>query len=1435
MNSGEITRRRRSVLMEIAVLLSGLTVVPSRADAQNLVSVIDRPLVRAENSVVSGQKPILPTGVSGAVKLSPNSQNISRPATERGKPSDFASAIQHIVFIIKENRSFDQMFGAFPGADGTSEGTISTGQVIPLGPAPDRVPRDLGHTFKDASNAIDNGKMDGFDLISNGGQCNLNGDYLCMTEHVGSDIPNYYAYASSFTLADRMFSSLRGPSFPNHLYTIAAQSGGAADNPQNSDDTGGCDSPPGTTVSVIDSNGKLTNQFPCFDFQTLADLLQEADISWRYYAKGGSVWNAYDAINHIRNSPLWSMNFAPDTQFAGDALSDSLPAVSWVVASSDESEHPAASACFSENWTVDQINAIMAGPNWGSTAVFLTWDDFGGFYDHVPPPVSDQYGLGPRVPLVIISPYADGSHISHTTYEFASFLKFVEERYGLPPLTDRDANANDMLDSFNFTQTPLGPLILQTRHCPPASTTRLNFALPQPVGTPSPGMTVALSNYNLTSIPISSITASEDFSEVNNCPKSLDAYVPDGVVPECKVTVTLNPTATGVRTGTLTLTDGDSTSPQTVSLSGVGTAATLSTGLLSFGTVTVGSISDAKSGTLTNLGTLPLSITGITVSGDYRQTNNCGASLAAGGSCTITVTFTPTTTGTRYGTVTVADSDGSGSEALGLTGTGTLVSLSPSTLNLGSVKLGSTATGTATLTNKSTGTTVSFSGTSVTGSSGSYTELVTQDYILQSSTCGSTLGPGASCTFTVAFTPTMAGTVSGQLFVYDSEADSPQSIDLTGVGQYSAASPVPLVSQDFTPYSAAPGGAGFSLSVQGARFVSGAAVNWNGSPLTTTVVSSTNLIATVPAANTASIGTAVVAVSNPGPGGGLSNFVLFPITSPTTSVTFAETNSLSASGPRAVISGDFNGDGKPDLAVTNSSNNTASIFLSNGDGTFGSALVTSTGYAPDALVVGDFNGDGKLDLTVANQLDSTVSIFLGKGDGTLALKSTLSMDTTSPVWLATADFNGDDALDLVLVSQADGVVEIFLSNGDGTFQETSVLPNAGVGPVSLAIGDFNGDGNLDLAEANNVGNTVGILTGNGDGTFNALSTQPATGHGPQGILTADFNGDGKLDLAVTNQADNTISVLLGNGDDTFKTQSTFATAAGPVALAAGDYNGDGKLDLIVADQTANDISVLLGNGDGTFQPHTDVPVDAGPAGLTAGDFNNDGRLDLAVAAQTGGEVSIVMQSAVVSLSSTGLTFPVQTVGTTSAPQVVTLSNNGSAPLAISDIAVTGSNDTDYLQTHTCGSSLAAEANCTITVTFMPIARGTRTAAVTITDSAGGGPQTVSLTGVGTAVSLTPTSLSFGNQPVGTKSPAQTVTLTNHGKSTLSISQVRFTGAHSKDFEQTNTCGTSVAAKSSCTFNVTFRPSATGSRTATLNVGDNGGASPQTVTLSGTGT
>lgn len=686
------------------------------------------------------------------------------------KLSQATSPIQHIVFIVKENRSFDNYFGTFPGANGATTGATSIGQTIPLGHLSDITANDPGHGWPEALTSMDGGKMDQFDIIDGG---NVNYAYNSYTQFQQADIPNYFSYAYNFVLSDNTFSSMHGGSFPQHLYSVAAQSDGVINIPfqtSGAQNAGGwgCDDPADTLVQVMDEEGDVTGEFPCFDFPTLADSMQSAGISWRYYAptKGeqGYNFNTFNAINHIRNTGLWTSNVVPDTQFASDALNGLLPAMSWLVTGA-ASEHPPNSSCFGENWTVTQLNALMQGPDWNSTAVFLTWDDFGGFYDHVTVPLPDVYGFGPRVPMLIISPYAIPGHISHTLYEFSSVLKFAEETFGLQPLTERDTNANDMQDSFNYSQTPNPPLILTQRNCPVVSTSSLNFGS-QPVSVDSPAITVKLTNWGTSAMTLGNISITGDFSYAAKCPKtSLAAGA------TCGLNVTFTPKAAGVRTGTLTINDGGPGSPQVVNLTGIGSDVKLSVYYpgLSFGTRPINS-NLTKSVTYTNVGAAPVTISNVQVIGDFSETNTCNGSVAAGASCTFNVNFTPTSTGALYGNLAITDSDAGSPHLVHLGGLGQAAVYSPTSLTFSSTPVGSSATPlTIKLTNRGT----------------VFLNLVSaviKGDFTQTNTCGSGLAVGASCNFEVTFTPKASGSRTGTLVLGDNDMTSPQVIKLSGTG-----------------------------------------------------------------------------------------------------------------------------------------------------------------------------------------------------------------------------------------------------------------------------------------------------------------------------------------------------------------------------------------------------------------------------------------------------------------------------------------------------------------------------------------------------------------------------------------------------------------------------------------------------------------------------
>jgi len=333
----------------------------------------------------------------------------------------------------------------------------------------------------------------------------------------------------------------------------------------------------------------------------------------------------------------------------------------------------------------------------------------------------------------------------------------------------------------------------------------------------------------------------------------------------------------------------------------------------------------------------------------------------------------------------------------------------------------------------------------------------------------------------------------------------------------------------------------------------------------------------------------------------------------------------------AIAAGDFTGDGRTDLAVANTINingpGSVSVLLGNGDGTFEPAVQYAVGSDPYAIVTGDFNGDGRADLAVVNEESNDVSILLGNGDGTFRHQVTYAVGS-GPDAVVAGDFTGDGHLDLA-VANSDGTVSVLLGNGDGTFQP-QVTYAVGSGPDAIAAGDFTGDGHLDLAVANGdfsgSGGTVSVLLGNGDGTFQPQVTY-AVGSNPDAIVAGAFTGDGHLDLAVANSNFNgsgpgSVSVLLGNGDGTFQHQVTYAAGSYPDAIVASDFTGDGHLDLAVANAFDNTVSVLVGNGDGTFQPQVTYTVGSNPASIVAGDFNR--RTGLATANLFSNNVSVLL-------------------------------------------------------------------------------------------------------------------------------------------------------------------------------------------------------------------
>ena len=388
--------------------------------------------------------------------------------------------IHHVVVIVKENHTFDNYFGSFPGAEGTTTCKTSTG-TIPCPEAPDSTSRDMCHQHSCALADWDNGKMDGFDT---GDTSNTKHDTLNYAQYHESDIPNYWTYARTFTLGDHFFANVLGSSFPGHAFVLAAQSGWSTGNPnlQISHPYWGCDQDPSTRVDILDHGSCTDTQvFPCFKIPSVPDILPTG-VDWKFYGSNfyifPEVWSMFDAIDSVRNGPGWS-NVVTSDHFDSDVKGGTLPAVTWLVNQDLNDEHPNIGAvCKGENWTIDRINLLMKSPYWKDTAILFTMDDFGGWYDHVAPPrqygcdAAHPYGLGFRLPLLVISPYAKPGFIFREQSEQASIPRFIEKVFGATKtLSDldpaaQDGQANDLMNAFDFNQEPLAPLVLGDRSCP---------------------------------------------------------------------------------------------------------------------------------------------------------------------------------------------------------------------------------------------------------------------------------------------------------------------------------------------------------------------------------------------------------------------------------------------------------------------------------------------------------------------------------------------------------------------------------------------------------------------------------------------------------------------------------------------------------------------------------------------------------------------------------------------------------------------------------------------------------------------------------------------------------------------------------------------------------------------------------------------------------
>ncbi|MBV8067306.1 MAG: hypothetical protein JO113_04960 [Candidatus Eremiobacteraeota bacterium] len=378
------------------------------------------------------------------------------------------SKIQHVIVIVQENRTVDNLFQFLPGASTQSWGYNSYGQRVTLQPEELTAPYDPGHNhIRNWKAEYNYGQFNGFNLDSsscrNERECPPPQQRAYAYVPMG-EIQPYYTMAQTYTFGDNMFQTNQGPSFPAHQYLVSGTSTiydraseQAAENPGRQ--LGGCDSPRGTQVKLIDTRGfEREKAFPCFERSSIFTLLDQAGISWKYYQVkvGPGLWNGVDALK-----PIWQNKFEyaenvvePPSQVLTDVFEGRLASVVFVTPTAAASDHGQITDGSGPSWVASVVNTVGYSPYWNTTAIIVTWDDWGGWFDHVVPTVRNPYELGFRVPLLVISPYAKAGYVSHVNYEFGSILKFIEKTFGLGSLGTTDKNANNLTDCFNFGAKP---------------------------------------------------------------------------------------------------------------------------------------------------------------------------------------------------------------------------------------------------------------------------------------------------------------------------------------------------------------------------------------------------------------------------------------------------------------------------------------------------------------------------------------------------------------------------------------------------------------------------------------------------------------------------------------------------------------------------------------------------------------------------------------------------------------------------------------------------------------------------------------------------------------------------------------------------------------------------------------------------------------------
>jgi phospholipase C len=400
--------------------------------------------------VAAAARSVVGTSVVALAVFTATARASAAPRAGYGFPN-----IQHVVIVVQLQRSFDELFQAYPGADTQSYGYTSRGKKVALRPIPLEREFFIAHTAADFENAYDGGKNDGFNKERVACDQDCQGLILPQYSYVpASETKPYFSLASQYVLGDRMFGSTYDGDFETHLQLIGAQDAQTIGDPTTR--PWGCDNP--NEQTLVERLKPLGPVFPCFDFATLGDEMDSAAVSWRYYAAPNSdfgyQWSSFDAIQHIRFGADWANVVSPGTQFVTDVGNGKLADVTWINPTLGASDFSRSGTAEGPDYVASLVNAVGESKFWNNTAVFVTWSDSGGFYDHVAPPQDAHQGRAFRVPLLIVSPYVPQGRVTHAQYQTMSLLKFAEQAFGLKPLTGLDGSASSPAREFNFSQQP---------------------------------------------------------------------------------------------------------------------------------------------------------------------------------------------------------------------------------------------------------------------------------------------------------------------------------------------------------------------------------------------------------------------------------------------------------------------------------------------------------------------------------------------------------------------------------------------------------------------------------------------------------------------------------------------------------------------------------------------------------------------------------------------------------------------------------------------------------------------------------------------------------------------------------------------------------------------------------------------------------------------